>query len=648
MEMKVGVVSAWPEAEKAYGHFADETDCVLYFRFGLLDQAAELVSELRKDNNVDAIITLGIPMDIFDHEVHSIIYPIYPSNYDILHALYKSMDMGKRPAFAEISFHSILYDFETICNILHADIARYRFSSLTDHTHRESVERVVQEIQEDKRDVLVTMGGYSCQVAKESGLLCIPVMPDSQSFKATLESVRRSFLTRQVEVEKTKWLNAVFDNAKEGVMVLDRYNKVVAINSSAQKFMHLKADEIIGRSIEDVHSTNPLFQQFLHANSNLEIFNSRTRSYVVNRDVLYAAEVPLGTVIRANPVKELQKLEMSARRKISESGFTAAATFADIKGSSKIFEDVKRKARSYANALSSIILYGESGSGKELFAQSIHNASLCADGPFVAINCTVLTENLLESELFGYEDGAFTGARKGGKPGLFELAHKGTLFLDEIGDMPLSIQVKLLRVLQERMVRRIGGSKNIPVDVRLIFATHQDLKADISEGRFRKDLYYRINVLVLQIPPLRDHKSDLIEISQDILKRLSKRTKKLIVLSDKSYRIMQSYDWPGNVRELNNFLERASFLDLDNDKIILDMVNDLADSGNEPHIQEVLAENDKLTIDLDTMHNIENAIIKTLYQTNGWSRKEIESVLGISTSSLYRRLKELNLLEAYM
>ena len=646
MEMRIGVVSAWPDAENKYGHFSTQTDCELCFRVGFLDQAASLAQELYVSENVNAIITLGIPMDIFDDDIGRKIYPIYPSNYDILYALYKACELGTKPAFAEIPYQSVLYDFDNVCQILHTDIARYRFSNLIEHTHRESIETVVRKIVDDGRDVVATMGGYSYQLAKDAGLPCIPVMPESQSFMATLENVRRSYLAQQVEEEKTKWLNAVFDDSKEGVMVLDRFNRVVVINSSAQKFMHLRADEVVGHLIEEIYSINPLFQQFLKASSNLEIINSRTSSYVVNRDILYADQIPLGTVIRAHPVKELQKLEMNARRKISESGFTAAATFADIKGSSKIFEDAKHKARSYANSLSSIVLYGESGSGKELFAQSIHNASPCADGPFVAINCTVLTENLLESELFGYDDGAFTGARKGGKPGLFELAHKGTLFLDEIGDMPLSIQVKLLRVLQERMVRRIGGSKNIPVDVRLIFATHRDLKVDITEGRFRKDLYYRINVLVLQIPPLRDHKSDLIEISQDILKRLSKRTKKLLTLSDKSYRIMQSYDWPGNVRELNNFLERASFLNL-NDKIILDMINDLVGSGKEPIIQEVSTENDRMTIDLDTMHNIENSIIKILYQTNGWNRKKIESVLEISTSSLYRRLKELNLLESH-
>lgn len=640
MKLKIGVISSFPEVEDTYGHSVSQSDLELVVRIGLLDKAAEFAKELIEELKVDSIITVGIPIDIFPPEMLPLIYPIYPSNYDILNALYTAKRLGNRPAFGEILFDSVLYDFNHVCKILDMEVAHYQFASLENHTQRESVESVVRRMMNEGRDVIVTMGGYSHTVAKQLGFASVPILPEPQTFLSTLENVRRAFLIHKAETEKMRWLNSVFDNAKEGVLVIDREGRVVVVNDSARKFMHLDQTTILGRHVDSVHSKNPLFRHFLEARSDVEIIKSRTKSYVVNREVLYADQIPLGTAIRAYPVNVIQRLELDARRIIHESGFTASATFPDIKGDSKIFKQVKQKAKDYAGSTSNIVLYGESGCGKEVFAQSIHNASPCVTGPFVAVNCTALTESLLESELFGYEDGAFTGARKGGRAGLFELAHKGTLFLDEIGDMPLSIQVKFLRVLQERTVRRIGGNKNIPVDVRFIFATNRNLKADSAEGRFRQDLYYRINVLSVYIPPLRDHKDDLQDISQDILKRLSAKFKRIVSLPSDSFAVMETYNWPGNIRELHNFLERASFLKEPSVADIAAMLNDLkeGDAGNAA--PETTVQGGAVTVELDTMRNMEKAIIKTLHEQYGWRRKTIESVLDISTSSLYRRLKE--------
>jgi len=634
MELRIGVISAYSYAEKSFGHFA-LTNIKLIFRIGFLDKALELAMELQEVQKVDAIMTLGVPMEIFDETITTPIYPIYPSNYDILNALYEARNFGEKLAFAEVPFKSVLYDFEHIVKILGFDIKHYRFST------RESIEQVVNQVIDDRRDVLVTMGGYSYSFARSLNLPAVLVVPETQSFYLTMENIRTLFLERSVETEKNRWLRAVLDNAKEGVLVLDHEKKVVVLNSSAQMFMHLDQNEIVGRHIDEVHSSNPLFLQFLNTPNNFEVFKSKTNEYVVKKEVLYAGDFPLGTVIRANPIKELQQLELVTRKKINESGFVAVGTFHDIKGSSNVFEKIKQKAIGYAKSRSNIILYGESGSGKEIFAQSIHNASPCADGPFVAINCTVLTETLLESELFGYEEGAFTGAIKGGKPGLFEIAHKGTLFLDEIGDMPLSIQVKLLRVLQERIVRRISGSKNIPIDVRFIFATNRNLQTEILDGSFRKDLYYRINVLSLYIPPLCEHKEDLKEIAEDALKRLSTQTGKSLILSDESIKILQKYDWPGNVRELNNFLERA--LIHGDDSVISDMFNELTSVGLKKVESNTSLDEGKLSVGLDTMHNMEESIIKTLYERYDGNRKKIGDVLNISVSTLYRRLKEMDI-----
>jgi transcriptional regulator with PAS, ATPase and Fis domain len=232
--------------------------------------------------------------------------------------------------------------------------------------------------------------------------------------------------------------------------------------------------------------------------------------------------------------------------------------FNDLIGNSPSFLAAKKLAQRISGSDSSVLLIGESGTGKELFAHSIHNDSNRSSLPFVAINCASIPEHLLESELFGYEEGAFTGAKKGGKKGQFEIANNGTLFLDEIGDMPLSMQSKLLRVLQEKEIQRIGGQKSIPVNVRIIAATHRDLEKMVEEGKFRQDLYYRLNVIKIDIPPLRKRKDDIELISMSLLKKLEGRFyRKGIELSPEVMEKLMQHSWPGNIRELENVLERC-------------------------------------------------------------------------------------------
>lgn len=241
------------------------------------------------------------------------------------------------------------------------------------------------------------------------------------------------------------------------------------------------------------------------------------------------------------------------------SGNQAKVRFSDIIGESGSMKELIRFAKKIAGHDGTVIIEGESGTGKELFAQSIHNASLRKNGPFVAINCGSIPRDLIASELFGYAEGAFTGAKKGGKPGKFEIANGGTIFLDEIGDMPIEQQISLLRVIQERAVQRVGGEKLIPVDVRIICATNKNLYQEIVSGSFRQDLYYRLNVITLEIPPLRSRKEDIPVLFDHFLRKLNRSGKKITV-KESVYRALIGYDWPGNVRELQNITERTFFM----------------------------------------------------------------------------------------
>ncbi|HWQ31200.1 MAG TPA: sigma 54-interacting transcriptional regulator [Negativicutes bacterium] len=238
-------------------------------------------------------------------------------------------------------------------------------------------------------------------------------------------------------------------------------------------------------------------------------------------------------------------------------GSKAIYTFDKFVGSDERFLEVMEYAQKVSDSRSTILITGESGTGKEVFAQAIHNYSTRREEPFVAINCGAIPRNLMESELFGYEEGAFTGAKKGGSPGKFEIAYGGTLMLDEIGDMPIDMQIKLLRVIEEGVITRVGGTRQIPINVRIIAATNKNLVQEVENGNFRLDLYYRLNVLPIHLPALRERRGDIESIARYFMKSMSKRlNKKEVQLGDDMIQCLKEYNWPGNIRELENVIER--------------------------------------------------------------------------------------------
>ena len=269
----------------------------------------------------------------------------------------------------------------------------------------------------------------------------------------------------------------------------------------------------------------------------------------------------LGVLLTFENIERLQKAEQKIRTKLAAKGLVAKYTFKNILTQNVKMQALVAKAHRYSQVDEAVLLIGETGVGKELFAQSIHNASPRASAPFVAINCAALPENLLESELFGYEEGAFSGARKGGKVGLFELAHKGTLFLDEIGEMSVGLQAKLLRVLQEKEIRRVGGDANIPVDVRIISATNVNIRDKVKQGLFRLDLFYRISLLSIQLPPLREHIDDIPVLFEAFVRRYcEKHDFRMPLILPEAYELLKTYAWLGNTRELRNVAERLGVL----------------------------------------------------------------------------------------
>ncbi|MBZ2174882.1 sigma 54-interacting transcriptional regulator [Schnuerera sp. xch1] len=337
-----------------------------------------------------------------------------------------------------------------------------------------------------------------------------------------------------------------------GVIAINPEGEVLLYNDNAKNIVGFKEEEVINRDGIELFNQIP-FEYVLKKLVSVEekIIKMDGYDVVTSVNPLVHSGKLYGAIAVIRKYSDTEKKQHKLRQKLIGKGYKAKYHFNDIIGKSDTINRAKNIARRMAKSNSSILITGETGTGKELFAQAIHNSSSRKKYQFVAVNCGAFPETLLESELFGYEEGAFTGARKGGKPGLFELAHNGTLFLDEITEMPMNLQVKLLRVLQEREIARIGGNRIINVDIRIIAATNKDIKSMVNRGEFREDLYYRLNVLPLKIPPLRARREDILFLARKVMEEFNSD----FVLTEAAKEQLLSYNWDGNVRELRNYIE---------------------------------------------------------------------------------------------
>ena len=340
-----------------------------------------------------------------------------------------------------------------------------------------------------------------------------------------------------------------------------------------------------------------------------------------------------GALVFIRNTDRIMEEERKIRKGLAEKGLTAKYSFSDILGKSKAIRENIHMAQRYSRVNSNVLIVGETGTGKELFAHSIHQASSRSDQPFVALNCAALPENLLESELFGYEAGAFSGAAKGGKIGLFELAHRGTIFLDEIGEIPITLQAKLLRVLQEKEIRRIGSTSVHPIDVRVVSATNINIEEKIRNGQFRSDLYYRLNLLDISIPPLRERREDVQELVDFYLTRFAcEMGKRIPTVTSEAAQLLMQYDWPGNVRELRNVCERLIVLN-DSDFVSAELLRQLKIFRESKAREPVILPEEQM----------EDTVYSRLKPKK--KKKELAEELGVSRTTLWRMAKRQSELE---
>ncbi|MFJ9501443.1 sigma-54 interaction domain-containing protein [Brevibacillus centrosporus] len=368
----------------------------------------------------------------------------------------------------------------------------------------------------------------------------------SQGLRATMQGL----MSTKNLFEET--LNLVQD----GVVTYDGEGMITFMNKTAEEILNLSLHQVAKRSIHEVWEELQLDDSFLDENVRNQLITIRSQNIIVNNRKIAGRENTVEGVITFKIAKEVEELELKLRSQLRQNGHIARFHFSDIVTNSPSMRRVVDRAQRMAQNDLSILILGENGTGKELFAHSLHNASLRAKFPFVAVNCSALPESLLETELFGYEGGAFTGAKKEGKPGLFEQAHMGTIFLDEIGDISPHLQTRLLRVVQQKEIIKVGGTRVLPVNVRVIAATNRNLYKMIKEEKFREDLYYRLKVLQIEVPPLRERKEDIAYLVEHFWKRKGMS----YPLPENFMAAAAHYHWPGNVRELENAIEYMAIM----------------------------------------------------------------------------------------
>lgn len=443
-------------------------------------------------------------------------------------------------------------------------------------------------------------------------------------------------------------LEAVFRATQDAISVVNDKGEHILVNPAYTKITGIDSDDVIGKNaLYDIEEGESLHMKVLKTkkpveNTKLKIKPSGKTVVAQAAPIIVNGEMKGSVAVLhdMSGIKDLTDKLEEAEKKLRE--LTYKYKPEDIIGESESIKEVKKLIEKAAKVPATILLRGESGTGKELFANSIHAQSSRSHNNFVRVNCAALSDSLLESELFGYEEGSFTGALKGGKKGLFEEADKGTIFLDEISEISLNTQAKLLRVLQEKEIMRVGSNKNIPVDVRVIAATNVDLVKSVREGRFREDLFYRLSILPINIPPLRERREDIPLLTKSFIAKFNDEYGRNIVnISSEALKVLMKHDWPGNVRELENTIGRSIIYMNINERVINTIhLPQLHIGKNQNNDSCIVSINEEFTTLDNVLNKAESEYIENIYLKSNKNKTHTAKVLGISLRSLYYKMEK--------
>ena len=543
---------------------------------------------------------------------------------DVQTAIEKCIHLYGKGKIAILVTSEVLYGIEERIGLM-GDVVR-----LYEISFSSNIPEIIRKAVDDGADFFIG-GNEVVNVANEMGYNGVKILAGRQSVRQVLDEAWNIHVYQTEKEAQVSRLEAIVENIGEGIIACDKHKNITECNRFAQEFLEKTLSNILGLPISKVEPRFDLtpFEKLVEPEHGTIISINGTDVAMSRIPIIVNGEFESGVIV-IQKLSQIQRIEEESRLSVMEAGMVANHVFKDILGKSPGIVEAKQIAMNYAKVNANVLLLGETGTGKEMFAQSIHNASNRRNKPFVAVNCAALPESLLESELFGYVGGAFTGASKGGKAGLFEMAHTGTIFLDEISEMSLQLQGRLLRVLEERKIMRLGHDKVIPVDVRIIAASNQNLEDLVSRSLFRKDLFYRLDVLRLRIPSLRERPDDIPELVTNYIEHFDKSNHMTKHMIDPSiFPYLKSLEWPGNVRQLRNFCERLS-------TVVFESIISMKD------VERCITRG-FITSEFKEQSEKEK-IIEVIAECNG-NRSKAAETLGFDRSTLYRKMRRYGLLQ---
>ena len=658
MRKKIGIIASDIELkeriEELYREDVENGTIIIdILNLDLMENQGRILVE----KGAQAIIGRGGGYSLVIDTVNVPVIPMNMKSTDLLRAIEIAKKYSKKVVLI-LGDNEVSFDYVGWRNVISTEITEEWFES-----KYEIRSKVVKYI-DQKDEIVIVGGGLACSFARQYGIDSVFATASDESIREAVEYCKKLLDTLGEEKFNNEVLRNILDGIKDGVIAIDSNGSIILYNESAKNMLKVERKCALNKYILDVFPKMEWMLDCLHEKEDVEdrkirninnlIVNTRTTLIKVDNSTY-------GVLGIIQDITKLQNLERKIRFDLNQKGLYARYTFDDFLFKDKLTKEFIEEAKKIGKSDYTTLLYGESGSGKEIIAHSIHNISKRKDRPFVAINCATIAENLLESELFGYEEGAFTGARKGGKRGLFELAHGGTLFLDEINSLSFNIQTKLLRVIEERQIMRIGSDYIIPLDIRIIAATNESLTEKIVMGTFRADLFYRLSSLEINIPPLRDRREDIIPLFNNFVNEVLKddglnginSIDENFVLTKDEMDKLYNYSWPGNVRELKTIAQKYVVTgkiklrqdrDFKTKKLLPNSEVDKFNSETTASVEvqdesiNISKINDgKISIDIKEVNKyVEEKIISMLF-AQGLSKNEVAQVLGISRTSLWKK-----------
>lgn len=594
-----------------------------------LEDAVEPVRQIIEEQGVEVILSRrGTAYILRQLSVPVVALPDTTANQ--LRALKKASTMGRRIGITQIRTGE--------CNMALCEELLGFQPEIILYSDKPSLEKGVVQAQQRGLEVIIG-GDITRRAAQKCGLPFVDLHEQPEIPASFFDSIVNVVQTRRKTLKEKERYRSILDGISEGILAVDERGAIEEINPQACSMLQVNELNVIGTPVSSVFPALPLASAHerhepLH---NVTAASKHREQFIVNTIPIRVGKKPAGAVFSMQPASRILQAEERVRQAYNR-GFRARYTLEDFLHTSSVVESLLEQARLYASSEAGVCITGESGTGKEILAQGIHNASPRRLGPFVSLNCAAMPESLLESELFGYAEGTFTGGRRGGKIGIFELAQGGTLFLDEVGTISLSFQTRLLRVLQEKEIMRLGSNVVVPADVRIIAAANSDLWLDVAEGRLREDLYYRLHVLPLHIPPLRERKEDIPLLAEAFLQEFCTQyeaeQRPRLQLPEAFVRALQALPWPGNVRQLRTVAERLTVVSPHGyDAAVGErLLEELRHPGFPQASKAVAMQRKSLTPERvrEALHECDNSKVRAAAQ------------LGISRSTLWRLCKDMD------